>query len=70
MNLYADKNENTKKPRNFADILDLFMPGGPRNQKAQEQKQKKPTKVFDGSAEQVVQMLKKQRDRLNKEDKE
>lgn len=64
MNLYADKNANTKKPRNFADILDIFMPHGPRNNKTEAKK----NNVFDGSAEQVVDMLKKQRDRLNKEE--
>ena len=30
MNLYADKKANTSKPKSFADVLDLFMPGGPR----------------------------------------
>lgn len=67
MNLYADKNANTKKSRSFADVLDIFMPNGPRNKSAS--KNKKET-IYDGSAEQVVNMLKKQRDRLNKEDKE
>ncbi|MCR5724583.1 MAG: flagellar biosynthetic protein FliO [Treponema sp.] len=26
MNLFADKNSQTKKPRNFSDVLELFMP--------------------------------------------
>ena len=30
MNLYSDKNQNIQKPRSFADVLDLFMPHGPR----------------------------------------
>ena len=31
MNLNFDKKQNTKKPMNFADVLDIFMPHGPRN---------------------------------------
>lgn len=65
MNLYADKNGNTKKPRNFEEILDLFMPHGPHAKTAENKK--KNASVFDGSAEQVVDMLKKQRERLNEE---
>ena len=66
MNLYADKNSKTKKPRSFADVLDIFMPNGPHGKKEQTKK----GSVYDGSAEQIMDMLKKQRDRLNKEDKE
>lgn len=31
LNLNFDKKQNTKKPMNFADVLDMFMPNGPRN---------------------------------------
>lgn len=31
MNLYSDKQKNVSKPKNFADVLDMFMPGGPRD---------------------------------------
>ena len=31
LNLNFDKNQNVKKPMNFADVLDIFMPNGPRN---------------------------------------
>lgn len=31
MNLNFDKKQNVKKPMNFADVLDIFMPHGPRN---------------------------------------
>ena len=31
LNLNFDKKQNTKKPMNFSDVLDMFMPGGPRN---------------------------------------
>ena len=31
MNLNFDKKQNTKKPMNFADVLEIFMPHGPRN---------------------------------------
>ena len=30
LNLNFDKKQNTKKPMNFSDVLDMFMPGGPR----------------------------------------
>lgn len=30
MNLYADKMAQTSKPKNFEDILNIFMPGGPK----------------------------------------
>ncbi len=30
MNLNFDKKKNTKKPMNFSDVLDMFMPNGPR----------------------------------------
>ena len=30
MNLWSDKRNKTSKPRSFADVLDLFMPHGPR----------------------------------------
>ena len=31
MNLNFDKKQATKKPMNFADVLDMFMPNGPRS---------------------------------------
>ena len=31
MNLNFDKKQNTKKPMNFGDVLEMFMPNGPRN---------------------------------------
>ena len=31
MNLNFDKKQNVKKPMNFADVLDIFMPRGSRN---------------------------------------
>ena len=31
MNLNFDKKQNVKKPMNFSDVLDIFMPRGPRN---------------------------------------
>lgn len=63
LNLYADKNENTKRPRSFADILDLFMPNGPRNFTPE----KKSENVFNENADKAVEMLEKQRNRLNEE---
>ena len=31
LNLNFDKKQNTKKPMNFSDVLDMFMPGNTRN---------------------------------------
>lgn len=31
LNLNFDKKQNTKKPMNFSDVLDMFMPGNARN---------------------------------------
>lgn len=64
LNLYADKQENVKRPRSFADILDLFMPNGPRNFTPEKKKNKN---IFSDNADQVVEMLEKQRNRLNEE---
>lgn len=64
LNLYADKQENVKRPRSFADILDLFMPNGPRNFTPEKKKNKN---IFSENADQIVDMLEKQRNRLNEE---
>ena len=68
MNLYADKNQNTKKPVNFADVLDLFMPHGPREKSQKENKKKNTGNVFSGTSQNVVDMIKKQRERLNEDE--
>lgn len=68
MNLYADKNQNKKKPLNFADVLDLFMPHGPRTKPEEKNQKKKSENIFSGSSQDVVEMLKKQRERLNKDE--
>ncbi|MBQ5999883.1 MAG: flagellar biosynthetic protein FliO [Treponema sp.] len=54
MNLYSDKNKKISKPRTFQDILDIFMPGGPRGEG-----------VFSASGRSEADFLEKQRDRLN-----
>lgn len=41
LNLNYDKNKNVKKPMNFADILDIFMPNGPRNKNVFSDQEKK-----------------------------
>ena len=55
MNLYSDKQKKVEKPKSFADILDIFMPGGPRNEE----------NVFDSSKNAISELLKKQRNKLN-----
>jgi flagellar protein FliO/FliZ len=61
MNLYTDKNAHTRKPRTFADVLDIFMPNGPRE----------PGKtIFGESAQKAADGLKKQRNRLHTDQNE
>lgn len=55
MNLYSDKQKKTKKPKNFADILDIFMPNGPRDGE----------NVMSGSKTKITDMLEKQRNKFN-----
>ena len=54
MNLYSDEHKNVKKPRSFADILDIFMPGGPRDRGG----------VFNSSQNKLSDMLERQRERI------
>jgi flagellar protein FliO/FliZ len=56
MNLYADKQTNTKKPRNFNDILSIFMPDVSKEKKGN---------IFNGTGDKAAGLLKQQRDRLN-----
>ncbi len=58
MNLYADKNAKNNKPRNFNDILSLFMPNSVETKT-----------VYGDSANSAAELLKKQRNRLNSGDK-
>ena len=66
MNLYADKQGNTGRPRNFAEVLELFMPRQPAAQKNTAPVNKN---VFaDGASEQILESLKKQGERLQRGD--
>lgn len=60
MNLYADKNSNVKKPRSFADILDIFMPGGPRSEGEGES-----SNAFSASS--VSSLLRRQREQFDRD---
>lgn len=60
MNLYADKNDNTHRPRSFDDILSIFMPGSNRGTKNQN--------IFGSSVQNVTESLRRQRERLNEEE--
>ena len=55
MNLYADEQQNVKKPRTFSDILDIFMPNGPKDNGG----------ILSGTQAKVSELLKRQHDRLN-----
>lgn len=75
MNLYADQHATVKKPRTFADILNIFMPGGASaegnasspNTTSSASAQGGATNVFTNSAESAAEELQRQRDRLNGE---
>ena len=61
MNLYADKNGGSSKPKNFSEVLEIFMP---KKKGANVKKN-----VFDdGAAQQVLNSLKRQSDRMNKDE--
>ena len=58
MNLYSDKKATASKPRNFADILDLFMP--------RKKDSSAPLNAFNNeSSERILTSLKNQKERLN-----
>lgn len=57
MNLQADKNAHTDRPRNFNDILSLFMPNGPKEKN-----------IFSSTVEKTTTILKKKRNKLHDED--
>jgi len=56
MNLYADKNDSTKRPRTFEDILNIFVP---KNQ------QSKNENIYGSSAWNSSEILRRQRERFN-----
>lgn len=55
MNLYADKNDSTARPRSFEDVLNIFMPRGKRGQSEN---------VYGSSAWNASESLRRQRERL------
>ena len=55
MNLYSDSQKKSSKPKNFQDILDIFMPKGPKTESG----------IFSGVKSQASDFFQKQRDRLN-----
>lgn len=57
MNLYSDKQKKTNKPKTFADILDIFMPGGPRDNSG----------ALSGTKQKITDLLEKQRSKFNGE---
>ena len=64
LNVYAEQHGSSSKPKNFAELMAIF--SGTQNKKSTEEKK---SNIYDGSTAQVLDMLKKQSDRLNKEDK-
>lgn len=60
MNLYFDKKTNTRRPRSFSDVLDIFLRNTAASSVATEKKS-----VFSESAENAVEAIKRQRKILN-----
>ncbi|MBQ9238544.1 MAG: flagellar biosynthetic protein FliO [Treponema sp.] len=54
MNLYADRQERTEKPRSFSDVLAIFLPRGSANKQT----------VFDDDGSAPDAFLRRQRSRL------
>lgn len=54
LNLLADKNQNTNKPKNFSEVLDIFLKGT------------KNKNAFSDDAKKASDILKNQRDRFNR----
>ncbi len=67
MNLYADQHAANPKPRNFSEVLDLFMPKK-KNQQPYQNMRKSDNVFEDGASRQILDSLKKQSERLNRED--
>ncbi|WP_294429518.1 flagellar biosynthetic protein FliO [uncultured Treponema sp.] len=59
MNLYADKKDNSKRPRSFDDILSIFMPGSSSEENTRN--------IYGSSAQDAADLLKRHRNRLNEE---
>ena len=59
MNLYSDSQKNVQRPKNFADILEIFMPNGPRDVKTG----KTSSGIFSD-------LLNRQKNNFNGEDRE
>lgn len=58
MNLYADKNENVKKPRSFAEILEIFMPSNRQSEQS----------IYSTNSQITAQSIKESLKKLNGED--
>lgn len=61
MNLYADQNAGETRPRTFSDILNIFMPNGPRAEQ---------TGTAETSAQTATENLQRQRERLRGEEEQ
>ena len=55
MNLYADEHQNEKKPKSFAEVLEIFMPNGPKENGG----------IFGDSQKKMNKNMKNQRNKLN-----
>ena len=65
MNVYADKTSRQRKPRNFNDVLSLFMPNGFKMKEAESAD--KTGAIYGDLASSTQDMFRKQRERLSGE---
>ena len=63
MNVYADKTSRQKKPRNFNDVLSLFMPGGFRVKEVE--RVSKTGSAYGDLASDAEDMFRRQSERLS-----
>ncbi len=63
MNLWSDKKNQTSRPRSFSDVLDIFMPHGPRSERGPSASPN--SDIFSSSSSQeLLNSLKQQSKRL------
>lgn len=66
MNVYADKHDGSRKPKNFEEVLSLFMPNGFKmTQKENLKNKNQKGSLYEDSEDFAKNMFKKQHDRLN-----
>lgn len=65
MNLWSDKKNKTAKPLSFSDVLDLFMPHGPRESRSASSNVKDTNLFSSSNSKDLLDSLKRQAGRLD-----